>query len=542
MSAGGEAYARRPQRVIEVVLGLTLLGLWGAAFLGLNASSYWVDELWTLFVADHPFGAPEVVRRALLDVHPPAFYLLIHYWMRLFGDGEAATRSFSALCAVGASALFVASTGKAFSRAGRLFGAAAGASSLFWFEQSQNLRSYGLAMLVLTALLSCALAAKRQSRSGERVSLGLSAALAALGLFGAFIHYYLFLTVGLLYFGLLVSVPDLRFRATLIGAGLFILACTAAYVQAQRGHTIFTTVWFSNDPSWLAGAFKDAGWQALGRWVKRALVVLAAGLLFGLWRRHRPAKAAGTPEAEATQLRRWLAGLSLLLVVGLALTGLAISLLVQPSFSGRNLLIAAPCVWCLAAWFYDEAVSAAPLRAGLALAAAASALVALGLVAQHGRLLNRTEDWRGSARYVSGLPACRGRDIPVVLPAVFAPDTPFYRRFAEQDFYGRYYRGGGRLVAQSAGELAASRSAPLTGLLDGRAGGADPCPVLGWAIHDMDDPKATELAQALAARVGRAVQVRRFGAFDRAGDGWRPTGPGAYVFELAPAGVFTAKE
>src|ERR1700760_2727541 len=98
---------QRGWRIIAAVLALVVLALWGGAFVGLGASGYWVDELWTLFVTDH-HGVGEVVRRALTDGHPPAYYLIIHAWIGLFGDSEAATRSFSAICAVAAGALFVA--------------------------------------------------------------------------------------------------------------------------------------------------------------------------------------------------------------------------------------------------------------------------------------------------------------------------------------------------------------------------------------------------------------------------------------------------
>lgn len=521
--------------VIEAVLALTVLALWAGTFVGFGASGYWIDELWTLFVADPAGGVGEVVRRTLTDTHPPVYFVIIHYWIRLFGDSEAATRSFSALCAVAASALFIAVTGGAFSRPARLFGAAAGASSFYWFKQSQNVRSYALSMLVLTALLGCALAAKRQSRAGEPVSWRLCAGIAALGLLGAFVHYYLFLAVGLLYLALLVGVPDLRLRTTVVVSGCVILAAILAYMRIERSHLLFTNLWFSNAPEALAAAARNTWSMMLDGSAKRAVLVLIAGMLYGLLRRRR---AEGGGEAGAAPLGHWIAGVSLFLMLGLAATGLAISFLAQPSFSARNLLIAAPCIWFLAAWLYDAGVGCAP-RAGLVFAGAATLLIALELLPLSGRLVNRVEDWRGSARYVSALPACRGRDIPVVLPDVFAPDTPFFRRLAEHDLFGRYYRGGGRLRAQTRGELAASRDPGLVALLGARASGADPCPVLAWGVHDLTDPGADKLAQALSRRpeVNAPVTVRRFLSYRRIPDGWRPGSPAAYVFErAAPSG------
>lgn len=517
------------RRLIETLLALVVLALWAGAFVGLGASGYWVDELWTLFVADPAGGVGEVLRRALTDGHPPAYYLIIHGWMRLFGDGEAATRSFSALCAVAAGALFVATSSDAFSRPARLFGAAVGAGAFFWFKQSQNARSYALSMLLLTALLGCALEAKRQNKAGQPVSWPICAGVAALGLTGAFVHYYFFLTVGLLYLALLVSVPDRRLRTTVLVSGGVILGCVLAYMRLAHGRLLFTNNWFSNSREALLGAAGNAWSMMLDSWAKWALLALALGALYGLLRRRRSSR-----DARRALLGGWIAGVSLFLILGLAATGLAASFLVEPSFSARNLMLTAPCVWILAAWLYDQGASCAP-RAGLAFAGAAAVLAALQLLALNGRLVNRTEDWRGSARYVSALPACRGRDIPVVLPAVFAPDSPFYRRLAQQDFFGRYYRGGGRLLVRTEGELAGSRDPGLVALLGARASGADPCPILAWGVHDIDDPGADKLAQALSRRpeVNGPVTLRRFLSYRRVPHGWRPGPPAAYVFERA---------
>lgn len=519
-------------RVIEIALALVVLALWVGAFVGLDASSYWIDELWTLFVADHSGGVGEVVRRALTDTHPPGYYIVIHGWVAIFGDSEAATRSFSAICAVAASILFIATSGAAFSRAARLFGAAAGAGSFFWLKQSQNTRSYALSILILTALLGCAVAAKRRSQAGRPVSWSLCAGIAALGLLGAFVHYYLFLAVGLLYLALLVGVPDLRLRATVVASGCVILAAILAYMRLAQSHLLFTNLWFSNSPEALAAAARNTWEMMLGDWTKRALLVLVAGALYSLRdQRAQVAKAAG-----AAPLGDWTCGVALFVALGLAAGGLAISFLIQPSFSARNLMIAAPCLWVLVAWLYDRG-AARRSGVGLALAGSATLLIGFELLPLSGRLVNRTEDWRGSARYLGALPACRGHDVPVVLPTVFAPDTPFFRRLAERDLFGWYYRGGGRLVAHTERELAASRPPELVALLGARASGVDPCPVLAWGVHDLTDPGADQLAQALSRRpeVNGPVVVRRFLSYRRVPGGWRPGWPAAYVFERAPA-------
>ena len=54
---------------------------------------YWIDEGLSVGIASHPFCRhPGVLRQ---DGSPPLYYLLLHVWMALFGDGEARTHALS---------------------------------------------------------------------------------------------------------------------------------------------------------------------------------------------------------------------------------------------------------------------------------------------------------------------------------------------------------------------------------------------------------------------------------------------------------------
>ena len=56
--------------------------------------SYWVDELWSIKFAS--LNLLELVSEiAAIDVHPPLYYALLHFWMQTFGDSEFAVRSLS---------------------------------------------------------------------------------------------------------------------------------------------------------------------------------------------------------------------------------------------------------------------------------------------------------------------------------------------------------------------------------------------------------------------------------------------------------------
>jgi mannosyltransferase len=76
----------------------------------IGAESLWTDELYSLHWASK--SVAQIFANASFDVHPPTYYVLLHYWLALFGDGERSSelvlRGFSALCAVLTIPLFYA--------------------------------------------------------------------------------------------------------------------------------------------------------------------------------------------------------------------------------------------------------------------------------------------------------------------------------------------------------------------------------------------------------------------------------------------------
>lgn len=55
--------------------------------------SLWRDEVFSIFVAERPIG----MFIGKLTFEPPFYYILLHFWMKLFGNSEIATRSLSFL-------------------------------------------------------------------------------------------------------------------------------------------------------------------------------------------------------------------------------------------------------------------------------------------------------------------------------------------------------------------------------------------------------------------------------------------------------------
>jgi mannosyltransferase len=77
-------------------LGLALVVLVGSLlrFVGLGKESIWLDEATSIIIAR--MNLTSVVAWAAGDIHPPLYYLALHFWLRL-GETEFAVRALSAV-------------------------------------------------------------------------------------------------------------------------------------------------------------------------------------------------------------------------------------------------------------------------------------------------------------------------------------------------------------------------------------------------------------------------------------------------------------
>lgn len=481
-------------RLATLLLGAAVLTACAFAFVGLTSEGYWTDELFSVFLINHHGGLAEVWRRALTDTHPPLYYFLLWGWAQVFGQSEIALRSLSALLCVGAVAVFIAGTHRLFSLNARLFAAAVAVTSPFWFTQSQNARNYTLCFLFGAILLVLAIRARDAARQGRPIP---ALTLAGLGLFGAlnaFTHFYAFLAVGLLYLFLILTTPSLRLRLTLVLCGVAIFVSELAYIRVLLHSTQQNThdMWFRSDVHFFVQQTYVAAQEMIGPGALAALAALAATLIWSKVRRTRPA-------APATPGVWWTLALAAFLIGGVMAGGIAISLILAPSYSNMNLLVASPFLWPALAAAFDAANARAPGRWTLVAAGVPALALTVQLVSQYERWLPRGEAWRESARLVLDQRGCAGQPIPVVLPAKFGPPTPFFRDLAQHDFYGYYFAGqAARLQPLRAGEVLDPARNPT---LRARAAPGT-CRVLAWAVHDIDKPRAMAFAAHLAAAAG----------------------------------------
>src|SRR5437016_6319583 len=79
-----------------MLLGAILAGGVALRCYAITSRSLWFDEAVTCFTSQ--LSPPQIVFRAAHDFHPPLYYLIVHYWIGLFGTSLLALRSLSVLC------------------------------------------------------------------------------------------------------------------------------------------------------------------------------------------------------------------------------------------------------------------------------------------------------------------------------------------------------------------------------------------------------------------------------------------------------------
>ncbi len=179
-----------------VLFGLVLLVSTICKLSALNSRELWMNETYSAFVANLPFA--RIFRYAAGDVHPPLFYLLLHLWIRVFGDAQAQLRLFSVVLNFFSSlAIFVL----ARRMLGNRFGAYAAVLfvlSPMLFVYSLEVRMYALLILLFICLLMVhwMVAVEQREERWLVVAYGVLAALLFyvqyIGIFiilGLFIHW-----------------------------------------------------------------------------------------------------------------------------------------------------------------------------------------------------------------------------------------------------------------------------------------------------------------------------------------------------------------
>src|SRR3954452_16804452 len=154
-----------------VAAGLALLM---AASLALRTSAlrsgYWIDEGISVGIASH--GLADIPRTLGQDGSPPLYYLLLHAWMGVAGESEAATRALSLLFALLAVPVSFWAGDAVFGRRAGALGAVGAAGCPFLTYYAQETRMYALVVLLSLLASAAFVLAFVRGRRSQLVALG----------------------------------------------------------------------------------------------------------------------------------------------------------------------------------------------------------------------------------------------------------------------------------------------------------------------------------------------------------------------------------
>jgi mannosyltransferase len=241
--AGG----RRPQHwlVALVALAVTL----GAVLRFVTTSHIWLDEAITVEISGRHLPALFTALRH--DGAPPLYYLLLHFWMELFGQGDVAVRALSGVLSL-ATLPLAWFAGRRVARVAAAFGHIAphavdrtGTAVLLLFATSPYAIRYGTetrmyVLVVFLSLLFALVLARALEQPRPRRWTALTAVTAAL----AYTHYWTLLMLATVAIFLLLQArrrphyraPCLRALYAMLAAGLLFLPWVPTFVF-QMLHT-----------------------------------------------------------------------------------------------------------------------------------------------------------------------------------------------------------------------------------------------------------------------------------------------------------------
>jgi hypothetical protein len=131
---------------------------------------FWIDEGLSVGIASHPLT--EIPGVLLRDGSPPLYYLLLHLWIGLVGNGEAATHWMSLLFALACIPAALWAGSSLFDRGTGWTLALLAALCPFLTSYAQETRMYSLVALLGMLCVACFLHAYVLGRRGYRIPFG----------------------------------------------------------------------------------------------------------------------------------------------------------------------------------------------------------------------------------------------------------------------------------------------------------------------------------------------------------------------------------
>jgi hypothetical protein len=121
----------------------------GVAVRFFSTSSLWLDEALSVNIARLPVG--DLLEALRHDGHPPLYYLLLHGWISLFGEGDVAVRALSGVIGLATLPLAYLAGRRLAGPDGGRWSLVVVALSPFYVRYATETRMYGLVMLFVLA-------------------------------------------------------------------------------------------------------------------------------------------------------------------------------------------------------------------------------------------------------------------------------------------------------------------------------------------------------------------------------------------------------
>lgn len=450
------------------------------SFTHLGASSLWLDELFTVHLADSTLvDFKTFLARASEDVHPPGYYTLVWITGRLTGgDMAIVARGVSAAAATIMLVVLYFTMPPWVSRPARVFGCTLAATSAIFYIYTQEARSYTLSWVMTAALVGLVFVIVHRARAQGPVSLPLLA-FTLFGIIAGLSHAYLIPLSGAMVIVMLGFARSWAHRAGFALAGITILIADLAYIRwhADKIASDVTKHWYRADFGFIwqhtESGINSVRGSEPEEILTTALILLGTCAAAWMWRK---GPAPNPLDRHVTDVT---------LIVATSIISIALVLLITltytPSYSSRFFLVLAPLYWMLCAFLFEALLRSQwkwPILALTVLATAAFALLSIRIT---WRDIPRKQTWRETAHFVQALPGCENATLPVVT------FTQTYITASEPvAFYGHYFQN-----AASRDWLAYPRdkvkaypgTGPARDLVERRINGSDPCPLLLWREH-----------------------------------------------------------
>lgn len=146
-SAGTGRPTRIPPWITPAVVAVAVAV--GVVLRFVQRSPLWLDEALSVNIASLPVG--DMLEALRHDGHPPLYYLVLHYWIEVVGDGDMAVRALSGIFAVASLPLVWLAGRRLAGTAGGRWALVVAALSPYWVRYATETRMYSLVMLFVLA-------------------------------------------------------------------------------------------------------------------------------------------------------------------------------------------------------------------------------------------------------------------------------------------------------------------------------------------------------------------------------------------------------